>query len=92
MTKETELLIQLSNKLEPLWDEKYGAKTTQAFAMHYGLHGAANIFLNAKGREVDIKIVGSRVIYKFVDEPTEMFRGIIEEIPIEKLERILAES
>ncbi len=92
MTKETKLLIQLSNKLEPLWDEKYGAETTQAFAMHYGLHGAANIFLNAKGREIGIKIVGSRMLYKFEDEPEEMFRGTIEEIPIEELERILSES
>jgi hypothetical protein len=92
MTKETKLLVQISNKLEPLWDEKYGAETTQAFAMHYGLHGAANIFLNAKGREIDIKIVGSRMPYKFEDEPDEMFRGSIEEISIEELESILQKS
>jgi hypothetical protein len=92
MTNEARLLIEIGKKLETFWDEKYGAETTQAFAMHYGLHGAANIFLNAKGREIDINIVGSRMPYKFEDEPDEMFRGSIEEISIEELESILQKS
>lgn len=90
MSKKNEILSQIWWKNIKQWDKHYGT-LSESLATHYGYNGATQIILNAKGRMINILIVGPRMPYKFDDEPDDMYRGSIEDISMEELERLIKE-
>jgi len=90
MTYRNEILSKIWWKNIKEWDKIYG-KLTESLRTHYGHNGATEILINANGRKIDIIIVGPRMPYKFEDEADDMYRGSIEDISIEDLEKMLGE-
>ena len=88
MKTQSEILELIWDKNIKAWDANYGT-LPESLATHYGYYGATQIILNANGRRIDTIIIGSRMPYKFEDEADDMFRGSIEDISIEDLEKML---
>lgn len=61
------------------WDKRYGT-LSETFNMSYSFEAMVKILWNAKGRDVNLKYIGTGFFYKYDDEPDELFRGSADEI------------
>lgn len=83
--------LKVWEKLYRSWDKQYGV-LTEAFALDYSFEAMVNIFVRAEGKIVETKPIGTGFLYKYADEPETKFRLTVEDVPLEELERLLAET
>lgn len=61
------------------WDKRYGT-LSETFNMSYSFESMVIILWNAKGRDIDLKYIGTGFYYKYRDEPESAFRGSVGDI------------